>query len=1514
MAYEIGGRADKYGNRFEFNWTINKIIDIIDEKISYVVIEALGEDEKGVDLWIGYKDGSKEAQQCKGRNSSLEYWRFSDLNAKGIWKHWKRHLDNDLKTHVALVSPLSFTLLEDISIRAKTNNDAKEFYEEQILKSDQKMTSLFKQICNVINIDITSIAGLEKARDFFSRMHIRQVPDSELREENIARINRLFTGNPESIYRVFLDYVLNEDVYGKKIDSKVINTYLENNCIEYRYLAGNKKIWPTIDRLNEEYEQVFKTFSCGYIERNESSECMEEIRRGNSIVLHGNAGIGKSGCTENIINKCKKEGIVHLAIKLDRNIPCGNSESWASNMGLPASISHCIDAITKETAVIILDQLDALRWTQAHSGDALTICFQIIKELKQINKEREKPISIVFVCRTYDLNNDASISNLFHDEDWKKIEISPLTETEVLTVIGERFNNYSSRMKKLLCIPSNLYIFEKLDKSESYENIEATYQLIKEWWKQITIASKRKGLQSERLEDIKNNIVEFCYKKGRLNAPKIMLKIPGDYEEYLVSSGFVVADKSVVSFVHQSILDCFFAEEMLRRYYEQDSVLDIIGDKVFQTPGKRYQTQIFLQQLLEISSKDFVDVGKILIESEEIRYSFKYVFIELLSQVNVYVKEVEDCVLNLFHDDRWCASIINSVVRGSEYYVHLLRDKGCLKALVESEKTKSLAIDLLLSIRSRLDDLDVEFIRKYAIEFNDCNNWATWFYGDIDQDSNSFFELRMEVYARNSRLMNNYFDFRKILQNCEKRTIRLVALMLKNQIKNREETLYKLAEDIIGDDKDIFITDYKFVLNSLLPLFPNVSDDVKYSNWSARYSYKNGLERTCVLLVKKATEQFAKTNPDEFIEYYNFAFDKGNTLYNEIILDGMYFLDEAYSDFILSYISRKSFINAFEDTSSNGNKLLLTKKLVSKFTRSCSDGGLYIFETTITNYCDSKAVDILKDRIDDNRDRKINHEPSVYWSFWGDMQYELIPEICNERVSEKTKQLLSVLKRKYRNFNSRYDYESSIRCCSVISPVSDKKLSAKNWISIITNPRIGEQKSKSQWNFEKGICIESSIEEFVSEFRSYVTDNPGEIISFMCDKNGQEPGKAFVDAFWSGLSMTSNIDQLTEIDLKKIIDRFGYDYDSYRASNIAEAIEKMGSLQDKDYFMKILWDIALNHNNPQLGEQVVVSSSDKDGITVDSIEGNAINCVRGRTIRAISKMLWDDSKLYENYRDNIDAISCDLNPIIRYASLFILWPIYNNDKEWATVRIFKVFESDNRMIGFYDSRRMLCFCYDKYNELIDNLIKQAFNSNDSKLNKVASYSTVELHMIKNAFPNILEIYEKADNNRRKLILEMIIIYFGLSDYKKRAKDLLNRIILIENDVDNDFLWGKLFRDKLVDLELDKDLICNVLKSKIKRRVLSDFVNLVSEQRKLKEYYEVILEVTISALDNRTDMVGYWSVDIELSKLIIALYDVTANSVDGEDKVIAGKCLDVWDKMYEFNVGLARSLTEQMLCV
>ena len=77
MGYEIGGRADKFGNRYEYNWAIIKLIELCEEKISSVTLEAIGKDEEGIDIWIENKDGTREGQQCKGRCGSDENWKFS---------------------------------------------------------------------------------------------------------------------------------------------------------------------------------------------------------------------------------------------------------------------------------------------------------------------------------------------------------------------------------------------------------------------------------------------------------------------------------------------------------------------------------------------------------------------------------------------------------------------------------------------------------------------------------------------------------------------------------------------------------------------------------------------------------------------------------------------------------------------------------------------------------------------------------------------------------------------------------------------------------------------------------------------------------------------------------------------------------------------------------------------------------------------------------------------------------------------------------------------------------------------------------------------------------------------------------------------------------------------------------------------------------------------------------------------------------------------------------------------
>ncbi|MDD2815232.1 MAG: hypothetical protein PHP00_05770 [Thiotrichaceae bacterium] len=84
MALETGGLADKLGNRYEGRWVAKQLLLLLDEKNTSVIIEAIGEDEKGVDLWVETKNGERQAHQCKARNASKDNWSISDINKKKL--------------------------------------------------------------------------------------------------------------------------------------------------------------------------------------------------------------------------------------------------------------------------------------------------------------------------------------------------------------------------------------------------------------------------------------------------------------------------------------------------------------------------------------------------------------------------------------------------------------------------------------------------------------------------------------------------------------------------------------------------------------------------------------------------------------------------------------------------------------------------------------------------------------------------------------------------------------------------------------------------------------------------------------------------------------------------------------------------------------------------------------------------------------------------------------------------------------------------------------------------------------------------------------------------------------------------------------------------------------------------------------------------------------------------------------------------------------------------------------
>ena len=323
MGYEVGGRADKDGNRYEFQWIIFKLLDVLSEKITYVMIEGIGPDEEGVDIWIGHKNGNLEGQQCKGRNASKNEWDYGKVNAKGIFDKWKSQLDRGEEYYVSLVSPLPYNNMEGLISRARNTDESnpEQFYNEQINKSGTETRKLYNQFCKKMEIDTATPIGCLSSIKYLKRVDIIQWGDSYAKELVKEKIYTLFSTEPDTVYGQLLSFILTDDIKGKRIDVALVSKYCSEHDLVFRNLAHDKRIFPAMSRLNEEYDHSFNAFRSGMLYRDETDIMIDSISKGESIILHGIAGSGKSGCTVNLIHYLKMQDIPYLAIKLDKRIP-----------------------------------------------------------------------------------------------------------------------------------------------------------------------------------------------------------------------------------------------------------------------------------------------------------------------------------------------------------------------------------------------------------------------------------------------------------------------------------------------------------------------------------------------------------------------------------------------------------------------------------------------------------------------------------------------------------------------------------------------------------------------------------------------------------------------------------------------------------------------------------------------------------------------------------------------------------------------------------------------------------------------------------------------------------------------------------------------------------------------------------------------------------------------------------------------------------------------------------------
>lgn len=1524
-SYEVGGRADKFGNRYESRWVVKQMLEVINEKVHSIILEAIGDDEEGVDVLIINRDGSKEYHQCKGRNSSKEKWTIADLKRKDILHNSKKHLDRNPHTKFALISPIPCMMLHALHERALNSNKCSEdFYEYQIKKSSGELSKYFEDYCKFMNLNTSESKDIDKAIDYLSRTDAYIVADDYNEKKNILdKIELYLIGNSEVIYSLLANFAIENNLLGQKITNDMIIKYLQSNGVELRNLAYDTRIMPRINELNLEFLDSVNLINKNFINRKEVDDILYEIENGNSVVIHGKAGYGKSGCVYDVLKKLKSSRTGYLALKMDRRMPKESAKKYGDSLDLRVSPIHCIHELYKhERAVVIFDQLDAIRWTNVHSSTSIDVCKEMIRQVHQLNKERKYNISIIFVCRTYDYEHDKSIKSLFEQSDesdtnqtmrWKEIKIHELEDSDVRNIIGDSYNKFSKRMKEILRVPNNLYIWSLLDEDRKLNEINSSNELIKEWMDQLIINYENKGRSNKDIYDTIDGIIKLIEGSGRLEVHKRRIhKYSTSAINYLKSEGLINENREKISFVHQSFFDYFLVEKMLDQVLETTSIVEIIGDKRKQTPMKRYQIQMLLQIVQEIDFDLFISLGYQMLENANIRFFMKYVYLEVLSQSISISKQLEALLKKYICDEKYKQDFIDIVFMNHEVFIlYLIENKIINSWLDGSIDEIKLAASVLKSVNTKIQDEIVKVISPYILK---CSEIDIVLYNclcdDIIYDSDDMFSIRINLIQANPRLLERYFFFNELFNKNPKRALLILKEIIIYSSNQNRKDIYRGIDEIFYELDKIEAVDGKMICEILLPLVPeeNRYYSEKLDGWIVHYNEIQNPARACIYLLKEAMKDIIEKDVYAFLEILKIYENSQAMLINEILLESSIKLDEKYADYIISWISANNGIHFLNRSGQKKDELYYTKKIISKFSPYCSNNEFIKLENLIYNYHERNEIEILKDRIETNTQ---GNELYVYWHYWGEIQYSLLPHLCYNRLSIKSKNLIPVLERRFKNTYLRHQ-KSKSHGGFVSSTISQNAhlFSDKTWIDIIINKKVEDRKG-SRWIETEGGFFESTVEQFARTFGMVGENDPTRFINLAINLPNNIDNSYIYQIFkLIGLKESTNMEKFewrpcpVEI-AEKVISKYQdalYDVDC--AKSLCISIKNRSNENWSIKTLEKISKLAVLHPHPRENEIVVGDENDKDMQTFDTLWTNSYNCVRGTAAETIGSILWERKELIDLFRETIEILVEDKHPAVRLSAINCLCPIYNIDRNMSERLTIKLLNSDFRIAAHYSSRQLVYLMYKRHKEELNNIIEKMFFSEDKDVSKAGAVFATNIYIRYDKLENLIFTEDRLNDNQKYGIILSAINLFNKEEYKDKCNKILN--LFLDEDNENGDLYNRLFWDKKIDIIKDKDLVLKILNRKVSRKVINYFVEyLENYDDGILEFSEIIFELCKSIIENIKDIsnisdYNLYGIEGGISNLLMSLYD---KSIDIDH--INEKCLDMLDMMFENSIGNLR---------
>lgn len=1514
MSQEKGGRADKFGNLYEDRCLVEQLIRLSREDILSVVHESVHLD--GTDFQIKNLDGNIVYYQCKGWDGIKNGWSMAALKAKDIFSYAKKVIDFDQNNYYKFVSSLRCEAMVTLTQRAKNcASDPQHFYEFQIkARSGEVNAVIEKNYCaflKYMGLDASKKdddAVVRQAIHYLSHMEFAVISDTEYQRDTLLeRISDIFNAKPKPVYSTLLTYTVDNGLLGHSISSKKLNDYLAEQGI-YKYdLSNHDKIWPRIQVLNEEFYTSFSPISDCIIHRPETDVACSHIKQGHSVILHGKAGSGKSGCVQELTARLVQEKIPYLAIRLDKRIPTGSAHLFGANeLDLPASPVLCLRKITgHEQSVLILDQLDALRWTAQHSKTALDVCKELVGQAERHN------VSIVLVCRTHDAENDPGIRSLFSKDNphfWQRVQIGELSDESVKNVVGDNYKVLTEKLRQLLRNANNLYIYSRLDNGRKERPYASTYDLISEYWKQF---KQRCGSHSGDATALKDVLIKTMINTHRLFVPRVITDKCSDIViDKAISEGILMAERNTLSFVHQSFFDVFVVEAMWGDLYSGKSLVEMLGSKSRQTPSVRYQLQMLLQNLAESDQALFIQCGAMLLDSTDVRYYMKYVFWEVVGQLASPDSRVFELIDRYLDVPQWTQAIINYVIFGHPNFVEHYIQNGMLSSWLESDKA-SIAFNLLRSVNITLGDQIVGILEPLACKSDetDENIYRTLCW-EAKDDTDAMFDLRLRIISKNPNLRKGHLDFASLATVSPVKAVSLFAYMLKADATIAEENIGHYIHTDHDICSDIGQKVPHLVWEEIVPIVEGVTVADSYwtvaRGWST-FGDETTLGRGIVRMIISAGRQLAEEESKIYDQYFKRYAQTKSFVIREVLLYTLGTLPTTYSDAVIKWLISDNLINLFDETGTHKKKLEASRNLIEHFSKTCSDTAFTSIEQAILQYHEKRELDIARDRFQYNHGVRNGTTKSdfgeAYWPYWGMVQAYLLPALDSTRISDKTKQLIGVLERRFAGFElggNKSGVESGF-VGSTISQDIAYKFSDEQWLKIIRSEKLCSRehlnKVARRFRFK-----ESTHEMFSNQFESAGNRDPNRFVA-LARKFTQDVDRHYWQAIFSIASKNSAPDGQA-------------DWEQADFSSLQDIVEKSLLHPEKDEynmccsFLRLVEDRAGEDWSKTIIDRIMFLAQDYPDPYIDredikDLETSSLNCVRGVAAHTIARMLWADENRYLLLKPIIDALVYDEHAVIRQAILEAVVATANIDKRQSAIWFFSLANSDERIARYNRARTMIFCLWKEYREECIEIVNKLFLSQDESSAESGAFTATNLYIVfehADVFSTML-FSKQLSAAQIKGCCQVAIALMKNSEYHDKAKSVIEEIVLYPHELSEGL--GRIFFHDCFVLPQDSELIRAII-ALSPRKHTHDFIRYLKKKEiSALPFIEILLQACAQYVNDKSG-VYYGSLN-DLSACIASIYDQATDNLELRDK-----CLDIWDILYESDSGDIRAITRQIM--